>query len=146
MTASYVVFELNGRTDYSFFASMAEVLYKIFNIVTKDVCDINSDVHLIQVGCRREAQTYQEMIDGNTHLSDFSLAWNPQVIHQKKLLETNFRNESIVHSCQHLSLQQHFFSLSVSIFANTEQSRWQWSPRAQFLSYFFCSFLQVQCK
>ena len=54
VTASYVVFELNGRTDYSFFASMAEV------------------------GCRREAQTYQKMIDGNTHLSDFSLAWNPQ--------------------------------------------------------------------
>ena len=57
---------------------MAEVLYKIFKVVTKDVCDINSDVYLIQVGCRREAQTYQEMIDGNTHLSDYSLAWNPQ--------------------------------------------------------------------
>ncbi len=55
VTASYVVFELNGRIDFSFSASMAEV------------------------GCLREAQTYQKMIDNNSHLSDVSLAWTPQV-------------------------------------------------------------------
>ncbi|CAB3983530.1 cation channel sperm-associated subunit epsilon-like [Paramuricea clavata] len=54
VSASYVVFELNGRTDYSFVATMAEV------------------------GCLREAQTYQKMIDDIKHLSDVSFAWTPQ--------------------------------------------------------------------
>ncbi|XP_028395996.1 cation channel sperm-associated protein subunit epsilon-like [Dendronephthya gigantea] len=54
ITASFVVFEMNGRLDYTYVATMAEV------------------------GCVREAQTYQKMIDNATHMSDASLAWSPE--------------------------------------------------------------------
>ncbi|XP_046849716.1 cation channel sperm-associated protein subunit epsilon-like [Xenia sp. Carnegie-2017] len=51
MTSSYVLLELNGRTDYTYYASMAEA------------------------GCLRKAQTYQLMIDDNLNKSNLSLVW-----------------------------------------------------------------------